>query len=186
MKRNLRILGIDDSPFLRGDRSCYLIGVVMRLDLYIEGMIMSEITVDGTDASDRMVELASSDLGRSCNVILTQGVTFGGFNMIDPDFVYASSGKPVLTVTDRNPDLLTMKTAIRKHLRNEALVNLLDKLVPEQITLPDGSVYYVNRSGISREETKGLLRKTLIRSKVPEPVRIAHLIGRLLKTGKSS
>ena len=116
MKRNLRILGIDDSPFLRHDETCFLVGVIMRLDFYIEGFMMKQIHVDGNDAQDIIVEMVESRSGQGCNVIMTNGITFGGFNIIDPQALYERLKKPVITITNRSPDMETIKAAISKIL----------------------------------------------------------------------
>ncbi|EQD79698.1 protein containing DUF99, partial [mine drainage metagenome] len=114
MKKNLRILGIDDSPFLRGDGTCFLVGVVMRLDLYIEGLMTREIHVDGSDAESAVSEMSRTGTGHSCNIIMTNGITFGGFNLIDPLALYEHLDKPVITVTAKSPDLESIRAAIRK------------------------------------------------------------------------
>ena len=51
MKRQIRLLGIDDSPFMFADKYTTIIGVVMRGGEYLEGVISGRISVDGIDAT---------------------------------------------------------------------------------------------------------------------------------------
>ena len=51
MKREIHILGIDDMPFSFGDRDTDIVGVVMRGNSYVEGILRSTVTVDGMDAT---------------------------------------------------------------------------------------------------------------------------------------
>ena len=185
MKSNLRILGIDDSPFLRHDLTCFLVGVVMRLDFYIEGLMMREIHVDGDDAPEVISEMASTRAGSGCNMIMTNGITFGGFNIIDPQALYERLKKPVITITNRSPDMETIKSAISKYLHSQSLIDLIDRLSIEKIQVSPGHLVYVNRAGISAVDARSLIRKTIRQGAVPEPLRMAHLIGRLLKFGYS-
>lgn len=185
MKRNLRILGIDDSPFLRHDETCFLVGVIMRLDFYIEGFVMKQIHVDGNDAQDIIVEMAESRSGQGCNAIMTNGITFGGFNIIDPQALYERLKKPIITITNRSPDMETIKAAISKYLHSQSSIDLIDRLSIEEIQLSPGHLVYMNRAGISAVDARSLIRKTIRQGTVPEPLRMAHLIGRLLKFGYS-
>ncbi|EQD30095.1 protein containing DUF99 [mine drainage metagenome] len=185
MKKNLRILGIDDSPFLRGDGTCFLVGVVMRLDLYIEGLMTREIHVDGSDAESAVSEMSRTGTGHSCNIIMTNGITFGGFNLIDPLALYEHLDKPVITVTAKSPDLESIRAAIRKYIGNESALKVLDSLAIEEVVLRSGGRLYINRAGISAADARSIIRKTVRQGMIPEPIRMAHLVGRMIKFGYS-
>jgi len=185
MKTNLRILGIDDSPFLRHDETCFLIGVIMRLDFYVEGFMTKQIHVDGNDAQALIAEMAETRSGKGCNVIMTNGITFGGFNIIDPHALYERLRKPIITVTNKSPDMETLKAAISKYLHSQSSIDLIERLSMEEIELASGHLVYINRAGINAIDARSLIRKTIRQGSVPEPIRMAHLIGRLLKFGYS-
>ena len=57
VKQQVRVLGIDDAPFSFGDRKVPIVGVVVRLPAYVEGVMMSEVTVDGDDADRCIIDL---------------------------------------------------------------------------------------------------------------------------------
>lgn len=179
-------MGIDDSPFTRSDKSCYLVGVLMRMDFYIEGFVSNEIRVDGSDSEKSIIAILTSKLGKNADIVMTNGITFGGFNLIDPERVSALTGKPVITVTKKMPDLGTMKDAIIKHLGDNEKVSVLERMVPEEIRLKSEKVLYCNYTGISLNDTRLILSKTIKQGAIPEPLRMAHLIGRFVKFGSSS
>ena len=47
MKKQVRVLGIDDSPFTFRSERVLVVGVVTRLPNYIEGIMRAEAAVDG-------------------------------------------------------------------------------------------------------------------------------------------
>ena len=51
MKQQIRLLGIDDSPFKFTDKQGIVIGVVMRGGEYLECVLRKHITIDGNDAT---------------------------------------------------------------------------------------------------------------------------------------
>lgn len=179
-------MGIDDSPFTRTDVTCSLIGVLMRLDFYIEGFVSAQIQVDGSDSEKSVMDLITSRLGQSANVVMTNGITFGGFNLIDPARIAELACRPVITITKKMPDVETMKAAISKHLQDDDKIRILDRLRPERIVLKSGKTLYCNYNGISAHETKRILEKTIKQGSIPEPLRMAHLVGRFLRFGSSS
>ncbi len=158
----------------------------MRLDFYVEGFISRDITVDGDDSESSLLEIMSSSLGQSANLIMTDGITFGGFNLIDPESISRSTGKPVVTITRKMPDIDTMKSAIMKHLGDKKKVEILEGLTPERIETGSGAVLYCNYSSITKNDVKRLLTKTIRQGYIPEPVRMASLVGRLIRFAAST
>ena len=51
MKRQIRILAIDDAPFTFTDKYTDVIGVVMRGGEYLECVLRSQIEIDGLNAT---------------------------------------------------------------------------------------------------------------------------------------
>ncbi|GAF99618.1 unnamed protein product, partial [marine sediment metagenome] len=51
MKQQIRLLGVDDSPFKFTDKHVSIIGVVMRGGEYLEGVLKEQILIDGNDAT---------------------------------------------------------------------------------------------------------------------------------------
>lgn len=185
MKEKWHILGIDDSPFSRRQKYSTLVGVLMSHDFHVDGIITEKITVDGTDSENAILGFLDSGIGKAANAVFTNGITFAGFNMLDPVHLYEASGIPVISVTRGNPDLKSMKDAIIKHERDESKIHLLERLRPERMELGANNVLYVNIAGIENDEALMLLKKSIFRGKMPEAVRVAHMVGSVIKNGKT-
>ena len=104
--KQLRTLGFDDSPFDRDSAiSVDLAGVVCSGTRF-EGMLWGSIEHDGFDAADVILEMVSKSKFRDqVNLILTDGVTVGGFNVVDLHRIATSLEIPCIAVMRRLPDL---------------------------------------------------------------------------------
>ena len=69
MKKQIRILGIDDSPFSFNDKYSTVIGAIMRGGEYLECVLSRQISVDGTDATDTCIGTFTIGLNGSLEVI---------------------------------------------------------------------------------------------------------------------
>lgn len=185
LKEKVHTLGVDDSPFSRKDRSCTLVGVLMSHDFHVDSIITREIDVDGNDASDALLDLLTSGSGRAADIVMTNGITFAGFNMYEPEFVYKKSGTPVISVTRNLPDLNAMIDALQKYHAPDYKIDILKRMEPVRIVLKTGSSVYANFYGLAQSEVANLVNRMLFRGNIPEPIRIAHLIGTVLKKGKT-
>ncbi len=57
MKPHLRVLGLDDSAFSFDEKEVVVVGAVVRLPNYLEGVLKTTVEVDGTDATERLAEM---------------------------------------------------------------------------------------------------------------------------------
>ena len=186
MKRQARVLGIDDSEFKFRDSTVPIAGAVIRAPSYIEAVMRTEITVDGRDACGAIVGMVGASRYRDqLRLILIDGVTLGGFNAVDISLLYDTLGIPVATVTRERPDMEKMKNALEKHFADwKERYEIISKHSLEKIRTGDYSVYtaYV---GIQKKDLEQVLRDTTIRGAIPEPLRIAHLIATAFARGES-
>ena len=60
MKPQVRILGIDDSPFRFGDKESLVVGALVRAPNYLEAVMRTQVEVDGDDSTERLAEMISS------------------------------------------------------------------------------------------------------------------------------
>ena len=116
VKKEIRILGVDDSPFDKfKDKKTALIGVVFRGGIYLEGVLKKEVEVDGDDATSGIIEMVKSTRHRGhLRVLMLSGITFGGLNIVDIENLNRETALPVIIVTRRLPDLSAMKKAISR------------------------------------------------------------------------
>lgn len=187
MKKNIRILGVDDAPFRRDrDDQTELVMTVMRMDFKIEGIIIRKIMLDGYDSTDAIIDILNHDMGESVNLVMTDGITFGGMNICDLDEVYEESQRPVISVTRREPDKKALISAIEKHHSEpQRGIDIIRRSRIEKIEIGNRKSIYVNLKGIEISEARRIIEKTRKEGLMPEPVRISHLIGSAIKYGKS-
>ncbi|MFH1285082.1 MAG: DUF99 family protein, partial [Candidatus Micrarchaeota archaeon] len=54
--KQIRLLGIDDSPFTRRRKNILVVGVVYRSGI-VEGILSTTITRDGTDSTEKLFKM---------------------------------------------------------------------------------------------------------------------------------
>ncbi len=186
MKTQIRVLGIDDSPFKFGDEKTTVIGVVMRIPSYIEAVLRTEVKVDGNDACEKLkVMINSSRYKDQLKMIMLDGVALGGFNVVDIKELYEENHLPIITVTREKPNLEAMENALKEHF--EDWQKRLDVIkMGELITIktPHKPIF-VKFVGIELEDVKKIIEQSTIRGVLPEPIRVAHLIASGITTGES-
>lgn len=81
MKRQIRILGIDDSPFRFDERKALVVGVLVRIPNYLESVMKAEVTIDGSDASHVVTDMISRSRYRDqIKAVFFDGIALAGFN----------------------------------------------------------------------------------------------------------
>lgn len=189
-KPHLRVIGLDDGPFLRSARRAGLVGVIFSAPNYVEGILRTSVAIDGTDATDRILTL----LGRSpfldgVRAVLLDGIAVGGFNLVDLDRLYEKLQRPIVTVTRRAPDFSAIHAALRKYFPRDAPARwrLVRAHPLFRLATPEGNPLRVSAVGCTRAEASVIVRRTTVRGNIPEPLRLARLIARALvrsDTGK--
>jgi endonuclease V-like protein UPF0215 family len=186
MKRQIRILGIDDAPFTFYEKYSTVIGVVMRGGEYLEGVLRNQVTIDGTEATmvcKRMIQ--QSRHYRQLKAVMIDGACLGGFNVIDTEDLCTSIGIPVLTVTRDKPNQQKIKQALQKNFKDwEDRFRLLQKGTLHRIITKYNPIY-IKCMGASIEEAKEIINISTIRGVIPEPIRVAHLIASGITRGES-
>ncbi len=154
--------------------------------LHLVGLDRTEVYIDGRDATDQVQKmLQSSKHLQEIQYVLLDGVALGGFNLVDCEALYSTLKIPIITVSVKNPDLSAMKTALQKHFSDAVeRIALLDRIgSPEEFDVDIGlgpNVIYFKPFGTTVANAQELLRVLCKRSKVPEPLRLAHLIASIL------
>jgi endonuclease V-like protein UPF0215 family len=186
MKQQIRLLGIDDSPFTFTDKYAKIIGVVMRGGSYLECVLKNQVSIDGDDATCVCKDIIKKTRHRKqLKAMLLDGISLGGFNVVDIDNIFKSTNLPVITVTRDKPDFEKIEKALVK--------NFIDWEKRLKI-IKNGDIYevktshnpiYVKCSGIDIEEAKEIIKISTIRGVIPEPIRVAHLIASGIVRGES-
>jgi endonuclease V-like protein UPF0215 family len=183
IKSEIRILGVDDARFERSrDEWTRLVGLVFRGADWIEGCIQTPIRVDGDDVTKRLADMVreSSHYGQ-LRVIMTRDTIFGGINVLDLPRLVEVSQLPVIAVSDSKPDMKQVKNAFQKIDPNgwrKRFARLSDAgPIKEVESRPGRAPVYLQWEGISFDQAVELVQKVATRSRIPEPLRVAHLIA---------
>jgi endonuclease V-like protein UPF0215 family len=186
LKQGGRILGIDDAPFTFDEDKVTVIGALVRPPCYLEAVMRTECHVDGVDATDAVLSMVERSRYRDqVRAVMLDGVALGGFNVVDISDLAAALRVPVITITRDEPDLEAMESALRKHHSDwERKLLVIRKARPERLELPE-AVSWVSWCGCAKEEAEEIVRLSIVRGGVPEPVRMAHLIATAYRKGES-
>lgn len=176
IKPEIRILAIDDGPIISAN--VVLIGTVFRGADWLDDVVRSEIEQDGFDVTEKMVELAkSTNRYEQIRVIMLDGITYAGFNIVDINALHRQTGLPIIAVMQSPPNLKKVKEALTNLDRSEERWNLVQNAGDiQEITTSYGSAF-VQCCGIDLSSATELVQLTSIHSRVPEPLRVAHLIA---------
>ncbi|MFB6286537.1 MAG: DUF99 family protein [Candidatus Bipolaricaulia bacterium] len=176
-------IGFDDAPFRKNQaHPVPLVGAVFagqRLD----GVVVDEIARDGADVTDAIVRSVSGGkFAEHVRLVMLQGATFAGFNVVDAHRLHATLNVPVLIVARHPPDFDAIRDALMTHIPDgERKWRLIEALGPMELL----RTLYVQRVGLSFEQADATLRQCCIHSQVPEPLRVAHLVAGALVRGES-
>ena len=182
VKKEIRILGIDDSPFNKfKDKKILVVGVVMRGGLYVDGVLSTKVKVDGNDATKNIIKMINQcKFKPQIQCIFLNGIAVAGFNVVDIQKLNKKTKIPVVVVIRTNPDIQKIKeTLIRIKRKNK--IRLLEK-AGKVIQVND---IFVQLIGIKLEEAKEILKIVCTRSLLPEPLRLAHIIAAGIVSGES-
>ncbi len=186
MKAQIRILGIDDSPFTFNDKHSSIIGVVMRGSSYIECILHDQVSVDSTDATfvcKKMIQKTRHK--KQLKAILLDGISLGGFNVVDINELYSYTNIPVITVTRDKPNFVKIEKALKKNFKDgKDRLTLIKKGRLHKVKTSYNPIF-VKCVGLSIDEAKEIIKISTIRGVIPEPIRVAHLIASGLKRGES-
>lgn len=180
--KHIRVLGLDDAPFdhQRGTPVNFA-GVVCETTR-MEGLLWGEITKDGDDATRVLLDtIQRSKFHDQLHVVLLDGIAMGGFNVIDLAFLAQSLGRPCIAVMRKQPDLDRVLAALAHFDDADRRRRLIRAAGPIHHVEP----FYFQVQGCAPAIAARALAKLTDVGKVPEALRLAHLIGGAIKTGES-
>ena len=186
IKQEIRILGVDDSPFpSHTTEKVMLVGTVFRAGNWLDGVLSTHIYGDGTDATEKISKMVtnSRNLGQ-LGVIMLDGITFGGFNLVNVRQIFESTGLPVIVIMRKIPNFEHIKKALKRFDDwEDRWANVLEAGEVYKVDNPEP--IYMQIYGIEREDAEDIIRLSATRSAIPEPLRVAHIIAAGIVTGES-
>lgn len=181
VKPEVRILGVDDGVFVPHSKGhAIVVGVVFRGGYWMDGVLHTKIRVDGLDATRKIASMVlDSPHFKQLRVIMLDGVTFAGFNVVDIRQLSARTKLPVIAVTRDKPDFARIRAALNNLPNREKRWKAIkgEGELYEVRTGSRGARVYVQVQGICEEHARRIVQMTSTRSSVPEPLRVAHLVA---------
>lgn len=181
VKPEIRVLGVDDGIFKPRTRGYVpVIGVVFRGGYWLDGVMHTKIKVDGMDATRKIAQMIiGSPHYKQLRVVMLDGITFAGFNVVDIKKLYAETKLPVITVTREKPNLKEIQEALKNLPKSEERWKaILNAGEPVEVSVKGGKErIYMQVVGITLEDAIKILKLTSTRSNIPEALRVAHLIA---------
>jgi endonuclease V-like protein UPF0215 family len=181
-KREIRTLGIDDSPFKKFKKGNILvIGTIFRGGTLLDGILTTKVAIDGNNSTKKLMHMINkSKFKPQLRCILLNGIALAGFNVIDIQQLNKKTKIPVIVVIRKYPNFKKIESTLKK-INKHKKFKLIQKAGPvEKI-----DKIYIQRKGITLKKTKEILKLTCTRSLIPEPIRVAHLIAGGIITGES-
>ncbi len=181
MKKGAAGVGIDDGWFEPKTRTWVpIIGCVMKGSSHIDGFMQTLVSVDAPNVTEAIIEmLMTSPHYRQLQVIFTHGITFAGFGVLDTFKLFDEVQRPIIIILDHVPNLENIKRSLFSKFgdgeRRWQLVTSLDEMHPLEKS------YWFQVVGLSPNEAMDVIRIFQAKSIFPEPLRVAHLVGRIFK-----
>lgn len=186
MKQQVRVLGIDDSPFKFGKGNALVIGALVRAPSYLEAVMKTEVEIDGSDSTEKLVGMVSGSRYREqVRAIMIDGIALAGFNLVDMDELHSRLGIPVVAVTRDEPDLEKMRSALSSHFADWKERFVLVTKHPLWKISTGHNPLYASGVGLDTAGFEELVKISTVKGVVPEPVRMAHLIATAMAKGES-
>ncbi len=181
--RRPHTLGIDDGPFeKRSPTPVPIVAVMMEGPDLVEAVAHTEFPVDGPDATAFLARWIQSLRARpALHAVLIGGITIAGLGIVDILELSERLRLPVLSVSRKNPARHRMRRALEA-------AGLLDRLpIVERAPAAQqlAARLYLTSAGVSPARAAALLGVTRLKSDLPEPLRLAHLIAAAVARGES-
>ena len=185
MKRRLaNTIGFDDAPFPPHHRGNVPVVGAVCAGTRLDGVLTGRVRRDGANASRQLAHLvATSRFAEHAQLVLLQGLTLAGFNVVDIRDLHRRLGLPVLVVVRKRPDLAAIRKALLQRVPGGTRKwRLIESLEPPRQVGP----VFVQTVGLSLEEASAAVAHLILHGHIPEPLRLAHLIAGALARGESS
>ena len=180
--KNRCAIGIDDGYFPPEKKGYTTIAGVFYKNKLPTNIHMDIIKVDGKDATKKAIEIVDNlnkNSRESETLVFLDGVTYAGFNFIDPDRLHAETGLHVIVVFYKLPRKELVYDALKKHFddwreRWMVIGKVLDR-TRVLITSRGRLDYYstINDPGYIHD----FISFYQYYARIPEPLRTADLIA---------
>lgn len=171
-------LGVDDAPFEKRQQGAVpIVGVTMEGCDVLESVALGEFPVDGDAATEYLARWIGGLRTRPMlQAVILGGITIAGLGIVDLTTLAERLRLAVLVVTRHNPARSELADALVAAKLSDRL-SVLER-IPRAYGVGEG--LYLAHAGVPRVEAERLLTATLGKARLPEPLRVAHLIGQAI------
>ena len=169
------VIGVDDGPFARAHRGDVPIVGAVYARGRLDGVLVGKVRRDGANATDRVARLVEgSPFDEHIQAVLLNGIALAGFNVVDLAGLHERLGRPVLAVARKAPDLVAIRRALLRRVPGGARKwRLIERAGPMEPV--EG--LHVQRAGLSLAVAAATIAAHRAHGKLPEPLRVAHLVA---------
>ena len=187
LKEQSKIIGWDDGPFkFEQVEDVPVVGAITRGGGRLDGVLKTEIEKDGMNGTKQLISaINESKHRRDLKLIFLDGITYAGFNVIDIEKLATMTEKPVVAVTRHRVDRESFREGMANLPRFEERWKSVEKAGEINETEIRGSRIYFQNESIPQEEAGRAITMTATNSILPEPIRLADLIAKLLVSSES-
>lgn len=166
--------------YYKGGRGfTFIVGVEVEGVSRVLDVTWATVRVDQNTTINTIIDMSRLLRGE---VVLLDGVTYAGFDVVDPDYLNYATGKGVIVIQTHELNLDRVKKALSEHFvdwveRYRVIEETYKKMI---LVNTPWRVIRAYIKGLDVDEAIGLVKKTCIYSPIPEPLRIADKIASAL------
>ncbi|WP_455140242.1 endonuclease dU [Candidatus Hodarchaeum mangrovi] len=181
VKAKTPIIGLDDGGFDRFQKvnqQVPVFGVIMKGAAYVDGVIQCLIDRDDKFATLKLSEMILSSIHRpQLQGIFLQGITTGGFGVIDIHELFRLTEIPVIVVLRKIPNFQKIKRSLLELFSDGQDRWQCMENAGKPILVQKSPQILLQVAGIHPDDAFSLTKKCTMVGTIPEALRIAHFIG---------
>jgi len=187
---SVKAVGFEDGyfpPLFKGSKGQYtVLASVITDNITPIDVYLTLIEIDGLDATEKALNALARfrSEGKLFDVILLGGITYAGFNIIDPTRLYEVFETPVIVVTQDKPKDKEVEKALKKHFIDwkERLAILKKFRAKAKISkvVKGKTKLYIQPLGIDLLLAQKIIWGLIVKGAYPEPLRLAKQIATTL------
>jgi len=188
VKKEIRIIGFDDGPFIpKSKGKVPVVGVIYRGGNYLDGILKTEVKIDGIDSTKKLIDIINSSRHKEqLRIIILDGITVGGFNLIDIKKLNKKTNLPVLVINRKKPEITKFKNALKNFKNYKKRLEIMENAGETKVLkIEKHKNLYYQCIGLDKNEIEKIIKMSCIHSLIPEPLRVAHLIASAIVKGES-
>jgi len=181
-------MAVDDGfipPKMKGFAKAPLVGVVLCENLEPAFIDVDFILSDSLDAHTKIVSMSEKAISvvEGIRALVLDGVTYGGFNIVDPDRLSESIDKPVIVFFRYELNLDEVMAALRRHFPDWSFrFSVIEHAYKQSKSIAEvfgasGKRSSITCIGISFKDAINLLLKFTVMPPIPHPLRLADRIA---------